>query len=148
MTLAIQSRALRLAACCLSLAALPALAQPANHENPACFDATKPNASTSECSMQLIPLIEAKAENEFRRLAEKFRENKQMLETLQTTKRNWGDYRNSQCTLESMAASGTPPNAGNGMNPTLKPLSPEANKAYLKCVLRTFEEMKASLSKF
>lgn len=134
-----------------SLIMLPALAQTPSQDNPACLDAAKPNASTSDCSIQLIPLIEAKTENEFRRLADKFKENKAMLDTLQITKRSWGDYRHNQCTLESMAASNPQKNSASdhsGMNPTFKPLSPEANKAYLKCVLRTFEEMKTSLSKF
>lgn len=121
-----------------AMLALSVATSPVSAQVPNCIDQAKSNTEVDQCGGQLIPHIEATIDNEFKRLAEKFKGNEKMQDMLKTTKQNWNNYRTFQCMFERAASGGQ----------TIKPFSIEANKAYFKCAVRTLEEMKSSLEKF
>jgi uncharacterized protein YecT (DUF1311 family) len=120
------------AALALSLAWNPAMAQV-----PSCFDQAKSPDEVDQCGGPLLATIDM----EFKRLGEKFRDNKKMQVMLKDMKKSWIRYRSRQCMFEGMAATGSNVE-------TFKPFSLEANKAYAKCAVRTIEEMREELKKY
>jgi len=104
-----------------------------------CIDQAKTNIEVNKCGDQLVTPREAKVDNEFNRLSDKFKNNNGMQEMLRLSKQSWNNYRNIICNLEGAAAAG---------GQTSKPLPVEANKAFLRCVVRTLEEMEAVLGKY
>lgn len=107
-------------------------------DNSSCFDKSQSDAEANSCGKQLIYPLEKQVKSEFQRLAEKYKGNEPMQESLKNTRQSWDTYRNTQCILEGMAAAG---------GQSTKPLTIEANKSFLRCVHRTLLEMKAALSK-
>lgn len=114
-----------------------ALAQPQSH--PTCVDQAGSTMEIDQCGAPLIKHLEEKIESDYRRLNEKFTDNQKMRDMLQASRESWNVYRNNQCILEASATSG---------QYVVKPLSLEAHRTYLKCMLRTFGEMKAALEKY
>lgn len=104
-----------------------------------CLDRSQSDAEANSCGRLLIYPLEKQVKSEFRRLAEKYKGNEPMQETLRNTRQTWDTYRNTQCIFEGMAAAG---------GQSVKPLPLEANKSFLRCVHRTLLEMQAALSKF
>lgn len=116
----------------LLLACGQAAAQPTE-----CFDQAKSTDEVDQCGGPLLATIDG----EFKRLAEKFKDNEKMKEMLKDMQRSWIKYRSFQCMFEGMAAS------GNSVE-TFKPFSIKATKAYAKCAVRTIEEMHTELKKY
>lgn len=107
--------------------------------NQACIEQTHSSQELDQCGGSLLKLFEDRIETEYKRVGEKFAGNAKMQEFLKNSRSNWELYRNNQCALEASAATG---------NYVVKPFSIDANRAYFKCMARTFGEMKTTLEKF
>lgn len=119
--------------------ALIALTGPCAYAQSApCLDSVQTDAETAECARLSISPIEAQIDEEFGRVATKYKDNKDMQEILRSARQSWNGYRNVQCLFEAAAAAD---------GRTSKPLPFEANRAYLKCAFRTALQMQAALSK-
>lgn len=116
-------------------------AQPTAHSSShqACVEQAKSSSELDQCGGPLLKLFEERIETEYKRVSEKFAGNAKMQEFLKTSRSNWELYRNNQCALEASVTTG---------NYVVKPFSLEANRAYFKCMARTFGEMKSTLEKF
>lgn len=122
-----------------ALLAVSLLSTLAYAQDTSCLEKSLTDAEANSCGRLLIYPLEKQVKSEFQRLAEKYKGNDPMQETLRSTRQNWDTYRNTQCVFEGMAAAG---------GQSTKPLPLEANKAFLRCVHRTLVEMQAALSKF
>lgn len=124
----------------LSIAALVALSLASGQaaaQLPTCFDQAKSADEVDQCGGPLLATIDG----EFKRLAEKFKDNEKMKEMVKDMQKSWIKYRNFECTFEAMAASGKG-------DETFKPFSVQATRAYAKCAARTLEEMRTQLKKY
>lgn len=110
-----------------------------SQSHPTCVDQAGSTTEIDQCGASLIKHLEEKIENDYRRLNEKFTDNQKMRDMLQASRESWNVYRNNQCILEASATTG---------QYVVKPLSLEAHRAYLKCMLRTFGEMKTTLERY
>lgn len=105
-------------------------------QTPPCLDQASSSSEIDQCGGPLLRHLEARMENDYKRLHERFTGNETMQERLQASRESWEIYRNNQCLMEASAASG---------EYVVKPLSLEANRVYFKCLLRTFGEMRDTL---
>lgn len=104
-----------------------------------CIETAKTNKDLDECGNQIVPIKEAKIEHDFNTLFGKYKNNDEMKIVLKYTKQSWEGYKNLLCNCEGAAAAG-------GQVKGILPF--EANKEYLKCVIRTLERMNATLLKW
>ncbi len=97
-----------------------------------CIDNAQNNNEVDECGNKIVFRKEAEVEKEFNRLFEKYKSNDEMKELILLTKQGWNNYRNLLCNFAGAAAAG---------GQTKGRLPVEANKEYLRCVIRTLDEM-------
>ena len=112
---------------------------PAFAQDTACIDNARTNKEVDECGNQLVPPKEMGIEREFNRLLKKYDNNKRMKEYILLTKRTWENYFNILCNFEGAAAA---------KGQTRGKLPIEANKVFLKCVIREIDEIESVLNKY
>jgi len=120
--------------CLLSIDISPAFAQ-----DTTCIDNARTNKEVDECGNQLVPPKELRIEREFDRLLKKYDNDKRMKEYILITKRSWNNHFNILCNFEGAAAA---------KGQTKGQLPVEANKVYLKCFIREFDEIESVLKKY
>lgn len=112
---------------------------PALAHDTTCIDNARTNKEVDECGNQLVPPKERRIESEFDRLLKKYDNDKRMKEYISFTERTWNNYFNILCNFEGAAAA-------NGQTKGQLPV--EANKVYLKCFIREFDQIESVLSKY
>lgn len=112
---------------------------PAFAQDTVCIDNALTNKEVDECGNHLVPPKERKIEKEFNRLLKKYDDNEKMQWYISFTKRTWDDYSNVLCNFEGAAAA-------KGQVKGKLPLG--ANKVYLKCLIREFDEIESVLKKY
>ncbi|MHC1727303.1 MAG: lysozyme inhibitor LprI family protein [Syntrophobacteraceae bacterium] len=111
----------------------------AREEAISCMDNANTNADVNDCGNRIVKPREAMVDNQFERLSKKHEGNDKVQTMLQLTRRGWDNYKNLQCALESVLAA---------TNQVDGPDSVEANRAFLRCMVRTLDEMESALKKF
>ena len=112
---------------------------PAFAQDTACIDNARTNKEVDECGNQLVPPKELRVEREFDRLLKKYNNDKRMKESILLTERTWKTYFNILCNFEGAAAA---------KGQTRGQLPVEANKIFLKCIIREFDEIESVLNKY
>ena len=112
---------------------------PAFAQDTACIENARTNKEVDECGNHLVPPKEMRIEREFNRLLKKYDNNEKMQWYISFTERTWNDYSNVLCNFEGAAAA---------KGQTKGQLPVEANKVFLKCIIREFDEIESVLNKY
>ncbi len=102
-----------------------------------CIDNAQTNQGIDECGNLIVPDLKKSIDKKFKRLKQIYKDSPEMIFIIDITKQSWDDYRNLLWNLEGAIVAG-------GQTKGVLPF--EANKAYLKRVIRTLEEMDVDLT--
>ena len=83
--------------------------------------------------------MEQDLDQEFSRVEKKHQGNRTMMGPLNTMRSSWLEYRNARCHFERTAAAG---------GAVVKPVPPEAQRAWQRCLVQTSAEIKAVLANY
>ena len=102
-----------------------------------CVDTARTNPEVDACAMDAISRAETRVENLFAMVGDRLKGQNGANEMLAAAQQNWSAYRNVECLVEAAAVNGS----------TAKPVSVDANRAFVSCVYRTAIELEAALQK-
>ena len=101
-----------------------------------CLDKAKTNPELEECGKLQIYPAEDRVDKEFKRIAEKHKDDAKFLELFDMTKKSWNDYRNILCRFEAIAAADRKPRSE---------MPAKVTRVFMNCVSRTLSEMQSIL---